>query len=267
MMPATHSHDLPPEAIEAQSVTVALRGRPVLRDVSLCLQPGELLVLIGPNGAGKTTLLRTLCGDLAPSQGLVLLGERNISKQGARWLARRRSVMTQSNPIAFEFSVADVMRMGWLGRETELEAQVLPELAARWQLTDLLPRVFNTLSGGEQQRVHFVRALLQLRSGDQDQSRFLFLDEPNAGLDLAHEQQLLRAVRAVCAEGIGAAVVLHDLNLAARFADRIALLREGELQALGDPAAVLTETRLSDVYGLPLTVERHGALERLVVYS
>lgn len=267
MMAAMHKTDLPPEAIEVQAVTVSLRERPVLRAVSLSLQPGELLVLIGPNGAGKTTLLRTLCGDLGPSQGRVALGERNISEISARELARRRSVMTQSNPIAFEFSVADVLQMGWLGRESELQAQVLPELAARWQLTDLLPRVFNTLSGGEQQRVHFVRALLQLGSGDQDHSRFLFLDEPNAGLDLAHEQQLLRAVRAVCAEGIGAAVVLHDLNLAARFADRIALLCNGELQALGEPSAVLTEARLSEVYGLPLTVERHGALERLVVYS
>ena len=251
--------------LAASDVSVRFGNSQVLAGVSLSVAPGSVNALIGPNGGGKSSLLRVLSGDLAASAGAVSLDGVPLALFSVHDLARLRSVMGQSALIAFDFYVEEVLAMGWL-REAASYRRALAEVVSQCGLETLLGRRFNTLSGGERQRVQFARALLQIwRNGAEP--RYLLLDEPTSSLDIGHELSLLRLARRVCNNNIGVLVVLHDLNLAARFADCLALLADGAIAAIGPPADVLTEERLGRVYGTPVCVERHRRLDRLVVYT
>ena len=251
--------------LAASNVSVRFGNHPVLEGVSFAVAPGSVSALVGPNGAGKSSLLRVLSGDLKASAGEVLLDGVPLALFGSRDLARLRSVMGQSALIAFDFYVEEVLAMGWL-YDAAGYRRALSEVVPQCGLETLLGRRFNTLSGGERQRVQFARALLQIWRRDAA-PRYLLLDEPTSSLDIGHELLLLRLARGVCENNVGVLVVLHDLNLAARFADRLALLADGAVNVMGPPADVLTEKRLSRVYGTPVRVERHRALDRLVVYT
>lgn len=252
--------------LRADDVSLRLGGRRVLDRVSIAASPGTLGALVGPNGAGKSSLLRVLSGNLRPTVGDVTLGNNALASLDTRKLALRRAVMGQTAPIAFDFYVEEVLAMGWLGCAIEYQDAVA-DVMRRCALDGLLGRRFNTLSGGERQRVQFARALLQIWRADIAEPRYLLLDEPTSSLDIGHELNLLRLSRQACEANVGVLVVLHDLNLAARFADCVALLHNGALVASGAPEAVLTNERLSRVYRTPVRVERHPALRRLVVYA
>lgn len=276
--------------LRAQSVTLRLGTAQVLKEVSLEVTVGAVTALVGPNGAGKSSLLRVLSGEIA-LPGVSMDG-KPLAEMAIRDLARRRSVMTQSASMAFDFLVAEVLAMGWVDATREECAAALEERAAALEertaaleertaaleavacdcLVDhLLDRRFNTLSGGERQRVQFARCWLQIwrreKSGSQAPSRYLLLDEPTANLDLAHELLVLRLARRASAANVGVLIVLHDLSQAARFADRIALLDNGAMVATGPPEAVLTNATLSRVYRTPLCVEHSPSLGRLVVHA
>ena len=255
----------------AKDVSLRLRATKVLDGVSVAVAPGTFAALVGPNGAGKSSLLRVLSGDLAPTRGDVTLAGEPLALFGTRDLAQLRSVMGQSTTIAFDFYVEEVLAMGWLGSAVAYR-EALRDVARRCAVDGLLDRRFNTLSGGESQRVQFARALLQIWRGGPATSpaaapRYLLLDEPTSSLDINHELALLRLTRQACGWNIGVLAVLHDLNLAARFADRVALLDGGVIVANGVPDSVLTAERLSRVYATPVHVENHPRLERLVVYT
>ena len=253
--------------LQACDVSLRLGANAVLDGVSVAVSPGSFAALVGPNGAGKSSLLRVLSGDLAPNRGDVTLEGEPIALFSTRDLAQLRSVMGQSATIAFDFYVEEVLAMGWLGAAVAYR-EALRDVVRRCALDGLLGRRFNTLSGGESQRVQFARALLQIwRGGAGPAARYLLLDEPTASLDINHELALLRLARQACADNVGVLAVLHDLNLAARFADRVALLDGGAIVAAGAPDAVLTAERLSRVYATPVRVENHPRLERLVVYT
>lgn len=235
----------------ASSVSVELDGRPVLRDVSLELVPGEVLALVGPNGAGKSTLLSVLSGERAPSAGTVTLDDRALGTFGPLELARRRSVLTQENTLSFPFRVIEVIQMGrspWT-RSAELaaDAVVVEAAATAADVGHLANRRFTELSGGERARVSLARVLAQ-------DTEIVFLDEPTAALDLRHQEDVLRLARDLAASGRAVVMVVHDLSLAGAVADRIALLSRGALVALGTPAEVLTEQSISEVYGLAVRV-------------
>ena len=257
--------------LQARDVSLQLGANAVLDGVSVAVSPGSFAALVGPNGAGKSSLLRVLSGDLAPNRGDVTLEGEPIALFATRDLARLRSVMGQSATIAFDFYVEEVLAMGWLGAAVAYR-EALRDVVRRCALDGLLGRRFNTLSGGESQRVQFARALLQIWRGGAGPAasaapRYLLLDEPTASLDINHELALLRLARQACADNVGVLAVLHDLNLAARFADRVALLDGGAVVAAGAPDSVLTAERLSRVYATPVRVENHPRLERLVVYT
>ena len=256
--------------LRAHDVSLRLGASKVLADVSVTVTPGTFAALVGPNGAGKSSLLRVLSGDLAPSGGYVTLDDEPMALFSSRDLAELRSVMGQSATIAFDFYVEEVLAMGWLGSAVAYR-EALRDVVRRCTLDGLLDRRFNTLSGGESQRVQFARALLQIWRGPSASTsaapRYLLLDEPTASLDINHELALLRLARHACAQNIGVLAVLHDLNLAARFADRVALLDGGCMVADGAPDSVLTAERLSRVYATPVRVETHPRLERLMVYT
>ena len=168
--------------------------------------------------------------------------------------------MSQLQPIAFDFSVKEIVEMGWVDRgESEYADQfddAVNEVIHKCGVKDLINRNFNTLSGGEQRRIHFARTLLQLwRPSNSDDPKYLFLDEPTANLDLTYEIKLLNIVKEIAQEGAGVMLVLHDLNLAAKFSDKVAILKSGSIIDIGLPKDVLRSTLLSDIYEIDVEVK------------
>jgi iron complex transport system ATP-binding protein len=249
-------------ALTARGVHVSLSGVPVLTDVDLDVHAGELLVLAGPNGAGKSTLLAVLAGDVEPAGGEVLLHGQDVRHTGSAELARRRAVMTQEHRVSFAFRVQHVVEMArapWrrLPAEEFDDVRVASALEVA-DVTHLAERLYPTLSGGERARTAFARALAQ-------DTPVLLLDEPTAALDIHHQERLLGHVRTLTAAGAAVVVVLHDLTLAAAYADRVALLAGGRVRAVGPPARVLTPALLSEVYQHPVDVLPHPSTGELLV--
>jgi iron complex transport system ATP-binding protein len=245
--------------LESRGLTCHRGARRVLDQIDLDLPPGEVLGVLGANGAGKTTLLSTLAGELPARAGTLSWDGRPLSGMNARELARRRAVLPQSPSLGFDLSVGEVVTMGAYPYPELTVADELALVARALRLADaesLAMRRYPGLSGGEQQRVQFARALLQvLACRLPGQYRALFLDEPIASLDPRHQLQLLRAVRDLSrSDGLAVLVVLHDVNIAARWCDRLLLLSSGRAVAHGTPEDVLTPANLEDVYGLPALV-------------
>jgi len=221
--------------------------------VELAVAPGEVVGLVGPNGAGKTTLLRVATRVLAPDAGCVRLGGRPVDALSRRELARRLAIVPQDTAIPFPFRVIEVVLMGrtpHLGAlELEGRADVARARAAleRVGIAHLAERSVLEISGGERQLAAVARALVQ-------EPEVLLFDEPTAFLDLRHRVDVLHRVRELAAEGRSALVVSHDLSLAARFCDRLAILHEGRVLASGPPEAVLTPERLRTAFGVAADV-------------
>lgn len=254
----------------AENVTLELGAKRVLSDASLEVVPGQVTALVGPNGAGKSSLVRLLCGEIAPDRGSVCAGGLPLEHLDVRDQARLRSVVSQSAAMAFDFYVDEVLAMGWIPDPAEPGDYDIAcaDVVAQCQIGHLLGRKFKTLSGGERQCVQFARALLQIwrdASGDGVDVRYMLLDEPTANLDLGHEALVLGLARSTAARNVGVLVVLHDIDMAAAFADRVVLLVEGTVAARGSPGDVLTSELLSRVYQTPVRVEWHEGLGRLVV--
>lgn len=254
-----------------QDVCLRYGGTEVLSDVSVEVWPQSVTALVGPNGAGKTSLLRLLSGDLTPSAGAVFLNDTQLEHITVQSQACLRGVMGQSAHIVFDFRVEEILQMGWVqGKHwgPTVKADAIRSVIAECEIGALVNRTFNTLSGGEQQRVQFARALLQIWQPDgHNEPRYLLLDEPTSSLDLAHELLVLRLARRAVDRGVGVLIVLHDLNLAARFADTIVLLENGSVIAVGAPNEVLQGDLLTNVYRTPVQVEQHATLDRLVIHT
>lgn len=252
--------------LAARDITVALRGRLLLDRVSLAVAPGETVAVLGENGAGKTTLLKVLAGDRLPSRarvdGRVELAGRAIGAWSLRERARLRAVLPQRPEVAFAFTASEVVALGRFaasgaagGRQ---EGAIVAESLALADAAHLAGREVATLSGGEQARVHLAAALAQLWDRDSAQDRYLLLDEPTAALDLAHQHHMLATARAFAAtRRIGIVAILHDLNLAAAYADRVALLRAGSLLAEGAPREVLQPATVAAGFGVAASVLVH----------
>ena len=242
----------------------------LLADIDMTIAPGQLVAIVGPNGAGKSTLLAALAGDLIPAHGSVQLNDTPIYALDLHALANQRAVVGKPPPIAFDFTVTDVVRLGWMhGQQRSAERDnAIADVLAECDLVGLEDRIFSTLSSGEQQRAHYARALLQVwRRGDDMTPKWLLLDEPTSSLDIAHAVSLLESLRRRASGGLGVAVVLHELNLAVRFADTVVLLDGGRSVGLGAPASVLDGPTLSRVYQTPVHVEHNATLDRLVVLT
>lgn len=233
--------------IDAAKIEFSYGARRVLDGVSLAVRPGEVVALLGANGAGKSTLLKAIAGDLT-TRGTVKLADRELRTWPAIELARTRAVLPQHSSITFGFRVREVIEMGlapWGLAPTAREA-ITAECAERAHITHLLDRNILRLSGGERQRTQWARVLAQLRPG----GKALLLDEPTSALDVAHAHELLRHARLLAADDLAVLVVLHDVNLAARYADRVVLMVDGRVYADGPPRDVLTSDALINVYGL-----------------
>jgi iron complex transport system ATP-binding protein len=246
--------------IRAQSATVIRSGRRLLDEVSLELKPGEMTVIIGPNGAGKSTLMKALSGELQLSSGRVTYDGMEVSLYNPRQLAARRAVLPQASELAFPFSALEIVRMGAVAQGAVDPVAQARLALARVGLAGFEGRPFPSLSGGEQQRVQFARALAQVpRPVDRGLPRGLFLDEPTASLDLGHQISVLETARAFANEGGMVLAILHDLNLAAEFADRVIVLSRGQVVAEGPCSDTLSDEIIANVYGIAGAVGRMPA--------
>jgi len=240
-------------AIALDGVTVRLGGRPVVREVTAQVECGEWVALIGPNGAGKTTLLRAIAG-LLPYEGHVSLFERPVADLERRERARLLAVVPQEPQTPPWLTVAEYALMGRtphlgpLAREGAADRDAAARALDRLGLEPFAERALGTLSGGERQRVVVARALAQ-------EAPIVLLDEPTAALDIGHQQQALELLDALrSADGLTLVAAMHDLTLAAQYADRVLLLAEGQIVADGAPADVLTESALAEHYGASVRV-------------
>ncbi len=243
--------------LEAEQLAFDYGTRAVLRDVSLAVASGELVGVIGPNGSGKTTLVRLLAGTLAARAGSVRLAGRSIETYRRRELARRLAVVSQDATVEFPFTALEVVLMGRAPYLPALGFPRAPDLAiartamGRLDVAGLEARPLDCLSGGERQRVLLARALAQ-------EPDVLLLDEPTTHLDLRHQTDVLDVVHELRRErGLAALVVLHDLNLAAMYCDRLILLAAGRVAVAGPPAAVLTAPTLQAAYDTEVWIGRN----------
>jgi iron complex transport system ATP-binding protein len=246
------------EALTADTISFGyLPHHPVVRDVSLSVARGEFLTLVGPNGSGKSTLLRLLNRLLLPQQGTITLFGEPLNRRSREALARLIALVPQENSIQFPFSVEEIVLMGrsphTRGRmfESRRDRDLAQEMMSLLDIAHLSAHAVTDLSGGERQRVFIARALTQ-------QPDVLLLDEPNAHLDIAHQVDVVNLLRSIHQKsGLTVISVSHDLNLASSASDRIAMLVDGTLAALGTPAEVLTASRVEEVFHVPVLVDPH----------
>jgi iron complex transport system ATP-binding protein len=237
-----------------EAVTAGYGDTPVVEDVSLSVADGELVGFLGPNGVGKSTLLKTVAGLLTPWSGTVRVGGDAVGDLSRRDLARRVGYVPQSESPTAPMSVFETVLMGrkpylsW--RASPSDHEVVERVLTTLDLADLAMRDVGQLSGGQRQKVVIARALAQEPS-------VLVLDEPTSDLDIRHEVEVLDVVRERVADGLSGVVAMHDLNLAARFCDRLVLFADDGVYASGPPD-VLTEESVRDVYGVDATVHHDG---------
>ncbi|MCW5683818.1 MAG: heme ABC transporter ATP-binding protein [Pseudolabrys sp.] len=227
----------------------------LLDHISLSIDAGERIALIGPNGAGKSSLLRILSGELRPSRGDVSLFGRPLSGYAPAELAERRAVLSQQIAVAFPFRVAEIVAMG--GRGTLIPDAIINDALGRVGLTGLADRIVTTLSGGEQQRAHIARVLVQMTFGERSDTRgLIFLDEPTASLDLRHQLDLAKIVSGCAERGLAVVSILHDLNLVPLFADRVIALNHGRIADDGPVDATITESMMRRIFNVAGAVGR-----------
>lgn len=238
--------------LSVDQVTVSYDGeRKVLEGASLDVRAGEVLALVGPNGAGKSTLLGVITGDVEEASGSVIINDHPSYAWNTRELAMRRAVLLQQVDVSFPFTVLEVVEMGrapWQRTQAAADDDtIVSAVLERTDTSRFASRTFTSLSGGERSRAALGRVLAQA-------APILLLDEPTAAMDIRHQELVLTIAREYAATGSAVVVVLHSLDLAGAYADRIALLNNGRIAADGTPEEVLTAERISEAYGHPVTV-------------
>jgi len=242
--------------LTVQGLTFAYAGAdPVLRGVDLTISGGELVALVGANGSGKSTLLSLISGYFSPADGEVLLDDISLRSLSPRTIAKRLASLEQDRHMALDFTVREVVAMGRIphrsrfGRETAHDRERIDEAMTLTDTTDLADRSIHALSGGERQRVYLATALAQ-------DPEALILDEPTTHFDIRYQMELMEIIADRARSGLAVLMAVHDLNIAAAYANRIAILREGRIVADGEPADILTEASIAEAFGAQVAV-RH----------
>ena len=252
--------------LKIESLTVAYGSKTILHDISFAVQPGEILALIGPNGTGKSTLIRAISGVISIKSGDVFSNGENLADLTIRQRAKTLSVVPQARQLGGAFSVEQAVMMGrtpylsWLRQESEADKAAVKLALEQTSLEAFADRSIAQLSGGEQQRVLLARALAQ-------STPTLLLDEPTNHLDLQHQTNLLSIVKRLAKEeSLTVLVAMHDLNLVSFFADKVALLANGNLECLGTPEEVIRAENISAVYQTPVEIVKHPVTGAPIIF-
>jgi iron complex transport system ATP-binding protein len=245
--------------ITVQNISYKVAQKHILHKLSFSLRPGELSVVLGQNGAGKSTLLKILSGEQKPSEGTVLLGQDDLHKQTFQQLAHRRAVLSQQYAAALPFNCEEIVMMGryphFGHKPAAIDKEIVVQCMDEMQVGAFAARPYHTLSGGEQQRVQMARVLAQLKDNSQHPYRkVLLLDEPTASMDWLYQQRCLGKAKELAGEGYTVLVILHDLNLAAQFADTILLMKQGRLVTTGTAREVLQPAFIAEAYDMEVNV-------------
>ncbi len=248
-------------------VGYATGGTRLIEDINLEIDNASITVLIGPNGAGKTTLLRAVSGELVPDSGNILLDGDNIADIELEQRAKRIAFLTQQSVLDFPFKGHEVIQMGRIPHLTgrEHNHEVVRAVKDACQLQDLSERTFTTLSGGEQQRIQIGRILCQV--WDQMETAWILFDEPTSALDLAHQLVFFKVVKSLVQRGASVILVLHDINLAARFADYIVLMSDGRILASGPPSAVINSDNIQEAFSVEIDLIKGEGIERPMILA
>ncbi len=254
--------------IVLNDISYSIGNKPILDRVSCTVQPGEMLAILGANGAGKSTLLKIARGDLKPEAGNVSIGNRPLASWSHKELAQCSSVLQQQTILTLPFSVREVVLMGryphFKNTPAEQDLEIVQAALVQAGVEMLADRSYLELSGGEQQRVHLARVFAQIWQTDK-KTRYLLMDEPGNNLDINHQHNALVMAKDFAGRGNCVVAILHDLNLALQYADKVLLLRKGVVQALGIPTEVLNEENLSHSYDFPMTIHYPESFEYPII--
>ncbi len=250
--------------ITIKGLHFSYNGKPVLEEISLSIQKGEIFAIVGPNGSGKTTLLKNISGVLTPDAGAVYLDMKRVTDLSTRDIARHLTAVEQEREVGFDFTVREVVAMGRIphqgrfARETQKDKQKIREAMELANVTSFANRPIRELSGGEKQRTFLAMALSQ-------EPKVLLLDEPTTHLDINYQIQIMEIVRQQTRTGLTVLMALHDLNLAAQYADRVALLHRGRLLAIGEPKEVLTPSNIRRAFETDVVVGHNPLTNSLYI--
>jgi len=250
--------------ITVEGLRFSYNGKPVLQEISLSIQKGEILAIIGPNGSGKTTLLKNISGVLTPDEGAVYLDMKRVTDLSTRDIARHLTAVEQEREVGFDFTVREIVAMGRIpyqgrfARETKEDKQQIREAMELANVISFADRSIRELSGGEKQRTFLAMALSQ-------EPKVLLLDEPTIHLDINYQIQIMEIVRQQAKTGLTVLMALHDLNLAAQYADRVALVHRGRLLAIGESKEVLTPTNIRRAFETDVVVGHNPLTNSLYI--
>lgn len=255
--------------IRAEKLTYKIGEKIILEDVSVTFKPGKLNLIIGPNGAGKSTLVKAICNQIHPQEGSVFYENENIQSKSNLALAKIRAVLSQNVDIAFPLKVHEVVMMGryphFSVKPTSKDQTACEEAMQFFDVFEMANRDYLTLSGGEKQRVHFARVASQIWFAEEQPCRYLILDEPLTFLDTYYQFQFMhKIVKLLQGKDLVVVGVVHDLNLAAKFADHIVLLQHGKVLAAGNKTEVLTKNNIKTAYRLEPVIHQNN--ESLFIY-
>ncbi|MFX1260053.1 MAG: ABC transporter ATP-binding protein [Promethearchaeota archaeon] len=242
--------------IHCENISFNYGVKQVLDDISLQFGKGQLYGILGPNGSGKTTFLKILSGLLKLNYGKVIVDELDIKKLSSREIAKKIALVPQTSHIDFDFSVKEIVMMGryaHVGRfsqESLKDKKIVDDILNQFDLIELKDRYFNELSGGEQQKVIIARAIAQ-------QSKIILLDEPTTHLDINYQIEFMEMIKQYIKEGMIVVVVLHNLNLATQFCDKVVLLDEGRIKAFGSIEEIITRDNIKSVYKIDVIVRKN----------
>lgn len=242
--------------LSASDIHFCVRQRPIVDQATLTVNPGEIVAILGPNGAGKSTLFKILSGEISCKHGSVGYNGCPIQQLKSKQLAEVRAVLPQHSQVNFPFSAKEVVELGLITNRSASPETLTQEVMELTHTLHLQDQQFNQLSGGEKQRVQLARVLIQIWEA-KPFPRYLLLDEPTSALDISQQHAVLQILQQLKSRNIGVLVILHELNLASQYADRIILLKNGLVASCGKTAEVLEEGILSYVFDYPVTVFEH----------
>lgn len=254
--------------LTATDISVSLQAQTLIENVSLRVNAGEVVAVIGPNGAGKTSLVRALTGELPTTSGEVWFNRCRIQDYSLEQRARQLAMLSQHTELHFPFAVSEVVQLGRIPHCSGLaEDRRIAEAALRAvDMTASGSKLYTQLSGGEKQRVQLARVLAQVWRQQDAAARLLILDEPTAALDASHTRQLMREINRMAASAVGVIMILHDFNLAARFADHIVVLVKGKKVIEGKPDEVFTEANMLRYFDVEAHIIPHPKTGRPLVF-